>query len=144
MAISVTATAPGAPTCRVVRSNDTYEGKQGLSYFAGISAETTGASGLCMHLLTIPPGGRAQPHLHAHHETAIYVIAGNAEMWYGEGLGEHLTVSAGDFLYIPAGVPHLPANTSETESCTAVIARTDPNEQESVVLVADSRSDPAS
>ena len=37
--------------------------------------------------------------------------------------------------YIPADVPHLPYNPSQTESVTAVIARTDPNEQESVVLL---------
>ena len=112
----------------------TYDGKQGLTYFAGISAETTGARGICMHLLRIPPGTRARAHLHEAHETAIYVLSGDAEMWYGEGLGEHLTVGAGEFLYIPAGMPHLPAN-SGAEPCTAVLARTDPNEQESVVLL---------
>ena len=37
--------------------------------------------------------------------------------------------------YIPAGVPHLPVNRSATEPCSAVIARTDSNEQESVVLL---------
>ena len=37
-------------------------------------------------------------------------------------------------VYIPAGVPHLPANRSGAP-CTVVIARTDPNEQESVVLL---------
>jgi uncharacterized RmlC-like cupin family protein len=36
--------------------------------------------------------------------------------------------------YIPAGVPHLPANLSD-KPASAVIARTDPNEQESVVLM---------
>ena len=36
--------------------------------------------------------------------------------------------------YIPANIPHLPANLG-TEPVTAVIARTDPNEQESVVLL---------
>jgi len=41
---------------------------------------------------------------------------------------------AGDFFYIPAGVPHLPMNTGD-EPCVAVVARTDPNEQESVVLL---------
>lgn len=56
-------------------------------------------------------------------------------MWYGEQLEEHMTCKSGDFIYIPAGVPHLPYNASETESCTAVVARTDPNEQESVVLL---------
>ena len=37
-------------------------------------------------------------------------------------------------LYIPAGVPHLAANRSG-QPCSVVIARTDPNEQESVLLL---------
>ena len=32
-------------------------------------------------------------------------------------------------------MPHLPSNLSDSEPCTAVLARTDPNEQESVVLL---------
>jgi uncharacterized RmlC-like cupin family protein len=122
------------PTCAVVRNRDTFHGKQGFEYFAGISAETVGAQGICMHLLEIPPGGRAKAHLHENHETAIYVVSGRADAWYGEGLSEHVRLEAGDFFYIPAGVPHLPANASETEPCLTVLARTDPNEQESVVL----------
>ena len=123
------------PTCRIVRPESTYEGKQGFSYFEGISAQNVGSLGVCMHLLTIPPGGRAKAHLHENHETAIYVLSGESEMWYGENLSEYMVVRAGEFLYIPAGMPHLPANRSQTEPCTAVIARTDPNEQESVVLL---------
>lgn len=122
------------PTCHILHTGDTYTGKQAFTYFAGISAESTGAEGLCLHLLTIPPGGRAKAHLHAAHETAIYVISGTAAMWYGEQLEQFAETPAGSFVYIPAGVPHLPYNPSATESCTAVIARTDPNEQESVVL----------
>ena len=87
-----------------------------------------------MHLLTIPPGGRAKAHLHENHETAIYVLSGEAVMWYGDQLEHEARVSAGDFMYIPAGLPHLPANASDTEPCVGILARTDPNEQESVVL----------
>ena len=120
-------------TCTVIRPASTYDGKQGLSYFEGISAESADSTKVCMQLLTIPPGSRAKAHLHENHETAIYVLVGEAHMWYGDGLAEHLIVKAGEFLYIPPGMPHLPMNMSDT-SCTAVIARTDPNEQESVVL----------
>jgi len=127
--------APERPTCRVVRPDSSFDGKQGLSYFAGIAAETAGSTGICMHLVTFPPGARAKAHLHEAHETAIYVLSGVSEMWFGEGLTERLTVSAGEFLYIPAGMPHLPTNASQTETCTAVLSRTDPNEQESVVLL---------
>jgi uncharacterized RmlC-like cupin family protein len=121
-------------TCKVIRPASTYAGKQGFSYFEGVSAETTGSRQICMHLLTIPPGGRAKAHKHESHETAIYMLAGEAHTWYGERLEHHVIVKQGEFFYIPAGVPHLPANNSDKPS-SAVIARTDPNEQESVVLL---------
>jgi uncharacterized RmlC-like cupin family protein len=38
-------------------------------------------------------------------------------------------------VFIPAGIPHLPRNPSDDEPFVAIVARTDPNEQESVVLV---------
>jgi uncharacterized RmlC-like cupin family protein len=120
--------------CVVIHGGEDFRGKQGLDYRSGVSAESAGATGICMHKLTIPPGGRANPHLHEAHETAIYVISGEAGMWFGEDLSEHVTTRAGDYLYIPPGVPHLPYNPSETEPCVAILARTDPNEQESVIL----------
>jgi len=127
-------TPSSKPACRLVRPSGTYDGKQGLSYFEGIAAETVGARGICMHLLTIPPGGRARAHMHRDHETAIYVLSGEAVTLHGDRL-EHRTVTrAGDLFYIPAGVPHLPINLSDGP-VSAVIARTDPNEQESVVLL---------
>jgi uncharacterized RmlC-like cupin family protein len=122
-------------TCVVVDSRGTYSGAQGFDYFEGISAESAGARGLCMHRLEIPPGGAARPHLHEDHETAIYMVSGVARMRFGDGLAEELEVRAGQFLYIPAGMPHLPYNPSDTEPATALLARTDPNEQESVVLL---------
>jgi uncharacterized RmlC-like cupin family protein len=123
----------GQDTCRIVQSNGSYEGRQGLTYFSGISAESVGARGICMHLLRMPPGARAKAHLHEAHETAIFVLSGQAGMWYGDQLEHHLTVQAGDYLYIPAGVPHLPYNPGPDEA-VAVLSRTDPNEQESVIL----------
>jgi uncharacterized RmlC-like cupin family protein len=123
----------GGSTCQVVRGDTTYRGRQGLTYFAGISAESVGASGICMHMLRMPPGARAKAHLHEAHETAIYVLSGRAGMWYGEALEHHVTVEAGDYLFIPAGIPHLPYNDGP-EVAVAILARTDPNEQESVVL----------
>ena len=120
-------------TCQIIRPEATYAGRQGLTYFSGISAESTGAQGICMHLLRMPPGARAHAHLHEDHETAIYLLEGIVDMWYGLALDQHMTMKAGEFLYIPAGVPHQPYNPYEREA-VAILARTDPNEQESVVL----------
>lgn len=120
--------------CQKLRPGATYDGKQGFSYFEGIASETTGAAGICMHLLTIPPGGRARAHKHATHETAIYVLSGTTVMLWGEQLENRMEISAGELLYIPADMPHLPWNPGPGPA-TAVIARTDPHEQESVVLL---------
>jgi uncharacterized RmlC-like cupin family protein len=128
-------TVPRAPqTCQVVRPDGAYTGKQGLTYFAGISAQTVVSQGLCMHLVHLPRGARATPHMHEHHETGVYVLRREVQMWYGDKLEHHSVVRAGEFQYIPAGMPHQPFNASETEA-VAVLARTDPNEQESVVLL---------
>ena len=119
--------------CKIVRASEAYRGKQGLEYFGGISAQSTGSRGLCMHLLEMPPGASARPHYHESHESAVFVLEGAAAMRHGPKL-EHLDhVKAGDFIYIPAGVPHQPFNPTD-KPVKAVIARTDPNEQESVVV----------
>jgi uncharacterized RmlC-like cupin family protein len=122
--------------CRLIRGGDAegYAGKQGLDYFAGVSAESCGSEGLCLHLLVIPPGGQARAHLHEGHESAIYVLEGSAAMRHGEGLAQVDTMTAGDFVFIPAGVPHQAYNPTD-RPVRALVARTDPNEQESVVLL---------
>ena len=127
-------TAGSGARAILVRSERTYRGKQGLTYAEGIFAENTGATAICMHLLRIPPGGRAHPHLHAAHETAIYLVAGRVTVLHGDGLAHLDEMRAGDYMYIPPNTPHVPINTGDTEAI-AVLARTDPNEQESVVLL---------
>jgi len=131
----MSAATDGKLTCVCLRAGDPFIGKQGFTYAPAVSAETVGARGIHMQLLTIPPGARAHAHKHESHETAIYVLSGEVGMWYGDGLERHMVNRAGDFVYIPADMPHLPYNMSKTEPATAVVSRTDPNEQESVVLL---------
>ena len=117
-----------------VRPKETFISKQQLPNFEGISTQTAGTKHLCMHLVIIPPGGRAWAHYHNGYETTIYIIKGRAETRYGEKL-EHSSINeAGDFLFIPPNLPHQPINLSETEEVVAVVARNDPNEQEIVVV----------
>lgn len=106
---------------------------QKLPYFLGVSAESVGARGLSMHMVLIPPGARAQPHIHQGYETAIYVLEGKVETRYGERLEESVISEAGDFLFIPPGVPHEAINLSDTEPARAIVARNDAREQERVV-----------
>lgn len=117
-----------------VRPKGTHISKQQLPNFEGISATTAGSKHLCMHLVIIPPGGKAVAHYHDGYETVIYIIQGKAETKYGKYLEQSVINEAGDFLFIPPNLPHQPVNLSDTEQVIAVVARNDPNEQESVVV----------
>jgi uncharacterized RmlC-like cupin family protein len=106
--------------------------RQRLPYFIGISGETVGASGLSMHIVVIPPGARAEPHLHIGYETGIYVLEGRVCTRWGHALEHEVVSEAGDFLFVPPGVPHEAINLSATEPARAVVARNDPAEQDKV------------
>jgi uncharacterized RmlC-like cupin family protein len=94
-----------------------------------------------MNLVVIPPGGAAEPHLHKGYETAIYLLEGRVRTRYGPGLRESMINEAGDFIFIPADVPHQPINLSAEEPAKAIVARNDPNEQESVVRYVEGREE---
>jgi uncharacterized RmlC-like cupin family protein len=119
----------------VVRGGELYRGKQGLDYTLGVSAETVGSRALWLGSVTLPPaGGRTKAHIHEQHESAFCMISGKeVEVYTGEQLEHRDVAHAGDYLYFPAGVPHVVVNRSEAPA-VFVGARTDPNEQESVVM----------
>jgi uncharacterized RmlC-like cupin family protein len=115
-----------------VRPREEVMTRQGLPYFIGISGTTVGARGLAMHIVVIPPGGRAEPHVHVGYETGIYVLAGRVRTRWGENLEHEVVSEPGDFLFVPPGVPHEAINLSDTEAARAIVARNDPAEQDKV------------
>ena len=117
----------------MVRPEESIATKQNLPYFVGISQETVGAKGLSMNMVVIPPGGSPKAHYHKDFETAIYLLKGRVETWFGKNLKESMINEEGDFVYIPPGVPHKPINLSETETALAIVSRNDPNEHENVI-----------
>jgi len=106
--------------------------RQRLPYFIGISGRTVGAQGLSMHIVVIPPGAKADPHLHVGYETGIYVLEGRVLTRWGDKLENEMVSEPGDFLYVPPGVPHEAINLSDTEPARAVVARNDAAEQDKV------------
>jgi uncharacterized RmlC-like cupin family protein len=117
----------------VVRPDESVLTRQLLPNFIGISARTAGATGLSMHIIIVPAGAAAEPHVHRDHETAIFVLKGKVETRYGPGLKKSIVHEPGDFVFIPANVPHQAVNLSAVEPAYAVVARNDPNEQDNVV-----------
>jgi uncharacterized RmlC-like cupin family protein len=116
-----------------IRGVETTKSKQALPIFPGVSGKTAGATGLSLLKVVIPPGGSAEAHIHRGYESAIYLIQGRVETHYGEGLKKSVVNTAGDFIFIPADVPHKPVNLSKTQPAIAIVARNDPDEQEHVV-----------
>ena len=122
-----TSTDLGRGDCVVIRSSESGSAPE-------VSPHTAGSRTLRLHLTMIPPGTRGMPHFHADHESAIYTVSGETEIWHGDGLIKRTVVRAGDFMYIPPGTPHLSVNRSDVMT-VAVVASTDPEEKESVVVV---------
>jgi uncharacterized RmlC-like cupin family protein len=116
-----------------VRGIEQTGSKQELPIFPGISDKTAGATGLSLLKVVIPPGATAKAHVHKGYESAIYLIQGRVETRYGDGLKKSVVNEAGDFIFIPADVPHEPRNLSDTEPAIAIVARNAPDEQEHVI-----------
>lgn len=115
-----------------VRPTVTTDTVQRLPNYVGISETTVGSKGVSMNLVVMPAGAKAEPHFHEGYETVIYMLKGRVETLYGENLAKYVVNEAGDFIFIPAGVPHQPVNLSTTDAAIAIVARNDANEQESV------------
>lgn len=108
---------------------------QGMPQFFGISRASAGAQGISMNLTSFGAGGKSKAHYHRGFETAIYGLSGRTALYYGAQLEEMCVIEPGTFCFIPAGVPHVAFNMSDTEPATAVSSRNDPVEQENVVLL---------
>jgi len=121
-------------TCKVIRSGQAYQGQQGLTYLAGLTGATAGSRAICMTMVELPPGARAKTHLHRGIETAVYVIEGEAAMYFGERLGESIVARSGEYVYVPAEMPHLVMNRSNA-ICRAVVAHTSPDDQAGIVML---------
>ena len=106
--------------------------RQRLPYFIGISGKTVDSTGLSMHLVVIPAGAKAEAHIHVDYETGIYVLEGRVLTRWGSKLENEVVSEAGDFLFVPPGVPHEAVNLSSTEAARAVVARNDPAEQDKI------------
>lgn len=119
-------------TVQAVHPDREVLSRQRLPYFIGISGNTVGATGLSMHLVVIPPGARAEPHIHLGYETGIYVLEGTVCTRWGPALEHEVISGPGEFLFIPPGVPHEAINLSATKPARAVVARNHPAEQDLV------------
>ena len=119
---------------RVVRGQQPYKSQQGSVYAPGVSKETVGSTAVFLGMVTLPPGERTKAHCHDRHESAFYLLTGEeVELWTGEHLQHCDRAASGDYLFIPANVPHVAVNRCASPA-VFLGARDEPTGQESVVM----------
>jgi len=118
----------------VVRSDETYVGRQGFTYRRGASAETIGTQKLCMNVLPMPPGAFAKAHYHRGIETIAYLLEGDCTVYYGDDLQKRVQLRAGDQCFVAADVPHVPRNESG-KPCTWIVVHSSGSDQDGIVLL---------
>ncbi len=118
----------------VVKPGQTYVGKQGFTYGAGVSAETVGARKVCMNVLPMPPGAVAKAHYHNDIETIAYMLEGECVVYYGDNLQKRLLVRQGEHCFVAADMPHAPRNESG-KPCTLIVVHSSGSDQDGIVLL---------
>jgi uncharacterized RmlC-like cupin family protein len=117
------------------RGGEPYVSAQGTVYAPGISAETVGAASIFLGMVTLPAGVRTKAHVHARHESAFYMLSGEeVALWTGPALRDCVIARPGDYLSIPAGMPHVAVNCSDVHRAVFIGARNESSAQESVVM----------
>jgi uncharacterized RmlC-like cupin family protein len=121
-------------SAKVVSGRDSYRSLQGSVYHPGISAETVGAKGLWLGIVTLEPGQRTSAHVHACHETAFYMMSGTeVELWSDDDLRTCEICRPGDYLFIPANVLHVAVNRGK-DTAVFIGSRNEPTAHESMIL----------
>jgi len=74
-------------------------------------------------LFEVKPGARTGIHHHGAQQTVAYVLQGVCEIRWGAHGDYAATAKAGDFIHVPAYLPHMEINPSSSESFRWVVVR---------------------
>ena len=106
-------------------SQDTAQ-TPGSHRVAAITREHGTPSSMWGGLFTVAAGGQTAIHHHGKQDTVIYVLAGTALIRWGRRGEFSATAQPGDFVYVPAYLPHQEINLSEDAEFTWVVVRSSP------------------
>lgn len=85
-----------------------YWGPGELMTFLLTGEETGGA--FFMAEVSVAPGGGTPPHIHHREDESFYLLEGSLTIQVG---GDTITALAGDFVFLPRGIPHAFKNTGD-------------------------------
>src|ERR1700761_5189404 len=118
------------PLVRARRQDRTSDTPQtpGMQRFAAISGSRTGSQ-FWMGGNRMAPGQQSADHHHGEADSGIYIVSGHPRfVFLVDGREEHIDAAPGDFVYVPAWVPHREENPSSDEEAVVVLARSTPEE----------------
>ena len=108
------------------QSSDTTAQSRGMERLPGIDVSTAGASKIWLGHATVVPNTMGPPHHHGEAETAVYVLKGRVRVYFGEDFKEMAEAGPGDYLFVPANMPHIEGNPYD-EPAEAIVSRSPDN-----------------
>jgi uncharacterized RmlC-like cupin family protein len=116
-------------TVRVVKGTTGKTAQsEGMVRRAAIDKNTANSKSLWFGRVTCPPGLKSVPHHHGPAETAGHMLSGDRiRVYFGEGYQEFIEVEPGDYLFVPAYIPHIEMNMSDVVAAEFVTARSPDN-----------------
>jgi uncharacterized RmlC-like cupin family protein len=84
------------------------------------------ASGMWGGLFTVAPDARTGIHHDGEQQTIAYVLSGACEVRWGAKGEFAASAKAGDFIHVPAFLPHMEINPSQSEPFQWVVVRSTP------------------
>jgi uncharacterized RmlC-like cupin family protein len=110
------------------RTTDTPQ-TPGMQRFAAISGTLTGSQHLWMGGNTVKAGTGSGDHHHGEADSGIYIVSGHPRfVFLVDDVEQTIEAGPGDFVYVPAWVPHREENPSPDEDAVVVLARSTPEE----------------
>jgi uncharacterized RmlC-like cupin family protein len=125
---------------RVVKPGPDHEVPRGVVGGAEISQASAGAQNIYMGVFRVPPGTRSLAHYHEGCESAVYMLAGQLRVKWGDHLEQEFLLERGDLVYVPPRETHILENVSDSEPAEYVVARDSPDEDAVVVPWAEESS----
>ncbi|WP_375788639.1 cupin domain-containing protein [Bradyrhizobium sp. Pha-3] len=98
----------------------------GAQRYAAIGPSLGIASSIWGGLFEVEPGARTGIHHHGEQETIAFVLSGWCEVRWGDKGEFSAHAKVGDFIHIPAFVPHMEINPSRLEPFRWVVVRSTP------------------
>ncbi len=94
---------------------------------AAIYGEQSAQAGLWAGTFLVEPGAQTGIHHHGKQHTIVYILEGESYVRWGEH-GEHSALAhAGDFLHVPAWLPHQEVNPSREAPFRWIVVRSTPD-----------------